>query len=211
MPLTDQQIERYSRQIIVPGVGGQAQERLLASTITVVAEPADAERVLPYMVGAGVGRTVVFPLGNRRAFEAIFQRLHDMNPEVAVGFAESEACDLTFALIGSSRAPEEVARLARAHRPGAAIIVRLDNPPRIAVLPAPPPCVLCADADLIGAVRSRSTIAGLVAMVATTEAFKLLAKSGGQPQPRLIEFNGYAGEARALGWRAGARCACGAT
>jgi hypothetical protein len=215
MALTDQQVERYSRQIIVPGIGGRAQERLLGSTVKLVAEPADAERVLPYLVGAGVGRTAIHALGDRRAYEAIFQPLHDLNPDVAVGFAEDEAAarsyGLMFALIASTRAARAVARIARANSPAASIIARLDVPSRIAILPAAPPCVLCADADLLGTLSEAAAIAGMVAMVATAEAFKLLAASGGEARPAVIELNGYAARTRALSRRADVRCACGTT
>src|SRR5215471_3074244 len=125
MALTDQQVERYSRQIIVPGIGGKAQERLLGSTVKLVAEPVDAERVLPYLVGAGVGRTAIHALGDRRAYEAILPRLHDLNPDVAVGFAEDDtpgSYGLMFALIASVRAAKAAASIAHAQSAASSIV-----------------------------------------------------------------------------------------
>ena len=42
MPLTDAQIDRYSRQIILPEVGGRGQERLLARCVEVIGNGRDA-------------------------------------------------------------------------------------------------------------------------------------------------------------------------
>src|SRR5271155_652783 len=52
--LTDAQIERYSRQIILPEVGGRGQERLLAARLTILADIADLTPALNYLVGAWV-------------------------------------------------------------------------------------------------------------------------------------------------------------
>jgi hypothetical protein len=53
--LTDEQIERYSRQIILPEVGGRGQERLLAANLTLLAEAEDLTPALNYLAGAGIG------------------------------------------------------------------------------------------------------------------------------------------------------------
>jgi hypothetical protein len=210
MPLTDQQIERYSRQIIVLGIGGLAQERLLASSVMVVAEPADVERVLPYLGGAGIGRIVLFPVGDPETFGEMLRHLRDLNPDVAGSLGEraTPPCDLTFALISSARSLRAAARVARAHPQGAFIIARLDRPAQVAVLPASPPCILCADADLLGPAHKGDAAAGVATMAAATEAFKLLANPDRHSQPRLITFDGYTCEARVLDRRPGVRCDC---
>ncbi len=56
--LTDRQLERYSRQILLPDVGGRGQERLLAATV-VLAGTGDALAVAATLLArAGVGRLV---------------------------------------------------------------------------------------------------------------------------------------------------------
>jgi molybdopterin/thiamine biosynthesis adenylyltransferase len=55
MALSDGQIERYSRQIIVPRVGGRAQERLLSARIAIVGDSRDLAAPLAYLAAAGVG------------------------------------------------------------------------------------------------------------------------------------------------------------
>jgi hypothetical protein len=121
-----------------------------------------------------------------------------------------EQCDLMLALIGNAPAAEAAARVTREYRRGAAIIARLDTPGRIALLPAPPPCPLCAEADLLSPPLERAGNAGALAMVAVTEAFRLLAGlAGQQPEAALIEFDGYASRTRVLHRHGGeARCTC---
>ena len=43
MTLTDVQIDRYSRQIIVPRIGGRGQERILAARMILVGDARDLE------------------------------------------------------------------------------------------------------------------------------------------------------------------------
>jgi hypothetical protein len=229
MVLTDHQIERYSRQIIVAGVGGRAQKRLLASFAAIVAEPADAAGALAYLAGAGVGRIVMHPAGDRASYDAMVERMRDLNPDVSVNIADDVKddatpgrCDLTLALIGGARAaeaaasiwraPHEGAQGAREHRSRAAIIARLDTPGRIALLPAPPPCPLCAEMDLLSPPPGAPAAnAGALAMVAVTEAFKLLAGFGGrQLDAEIIEFDGYVSRRRTLGRRLRGGQACAA-
>jgi hypothetical protein len=221
MVLTDTQIERYSRQIIVPGVGGHAQERLLASRVAIVAAPADASGAVAYLAGAGVGHIVMHPVGDGAPCRALVERIGDLNPDVSVEIASDEMpeqCDFMLALIGDAPAAEAAARVAREYRRGAAIIARLDMPPRIALFAAPPPpCPLCGEVDLLSPLRERADNAGAIAMVAVTEAFRLLAGLAGQrPEATLIEFDGYAIRSRALhrrrvnGGGGEARCACAA-
>ena len=53
--LTDAQIERYSRQIILPQIGGRGQERLLAASVAVVGTDRLAAVAAHYLAAAGVG------------------------------------------------------------------------------------------------------------------------------------------------------------
>jgi len=54
MRLSDQQIERYSRQILVPEIGGSGQEKLLSSALTWRGESAAVETTVRYLQGSGI-------------------------------------------------------------------------------------------------------------------------------------------------------------
>lgn len=59
MRLTDEQIELYSRQIILREVGGTGQSALRAACVRVTGAGAAAEMCTSYLVGAGVGTLIV--------------------------------------------------------------------------------------------------------------------------------------------------------
>ncbi|MBT3352550.1 MAG: hypothetical protein HN400_14840, partial [Nitrospinaceae bacterium] len=68
MPLTEAQIERYSRHILLPQVGGKGQGRLLASSVAVafgVESEGAASVAAVYLTAAGVGRIGWCPLSKR--------------------------------------------------------------------------------------------------------------------------------------------------
>ncbi|MFY3746601.1 ThiF family adenylyltransferase [Anaeromyxobacter sp. Red801] len=56
MSLSDDRIARWARQLLVPGFGEEAQERLLGARVRVVGIDAVASAALVYLVQAGVGR-----------------------------------------------------------------------------------------------------------------------------------------------------------
>jgi hypothetical protein len=190
MPLTNEQIARYSRQIIIPNMGGHAQERLLSSRIVVIAAREDLEEPLAYLVGAGVGDIdLCVPGSDDASLRPLCKKMRDLNPDSTVSYGSlAQVPDLVFALLGSA----EVVRFAAAEAPGAgaAVVARLDAPGKIALLPSPPPCIRCASGDWLGSFSGRSERAGFIAMLATTEVLKILAAHDTNAAASMLRFDG---------------------
>ena len=102
MPLTPDQTERYARHLLLPEVGGQGQQKLLASSVLVVGMGALGCPVATILTGAGVGRLTLCDgdtversnlhrqtlyheddVGVLKA-EAVAARLVGLNPDVAI-------------------------------------------------------------------------------------------------------------------------------
>jgi hypothetical protein len=75
--LTEDQIRRYQRHLVLPEIGGRGQERLLAASVRVEGRGPAAEECARYLVAAGVGRVVVDPRLDRTSLDG-------MNPDVVV-------------------------------------------------------------------------------------------------------------------------------
>jgi adenylyltransferase/sulfurtransferase len=212
MGLTDQQIERYARQIIVPGVGGIAQERLLSARIMLVGKAADLSSVLMYMVGAGIGEIQLrLPAADYSEQHSLMAHAFELNPDVVVRpEAKSiEELNLVFAIGGGSEVTELILSPPLVQSNLCMIFVQPAMPCGFAIFSRRPPCLLCADADLMESVNPRGDAADFVAMVAATEAFKLLAGSPLPPSSMLFEFDGFACAARELKQRSTSeRCSC---
>jgi hypothetical protein len=200
MGLSNQQIERYARQIIVPGVGGIAQERLLAARMMLAGKADDIASALAYLVGAGVGEIqLLLPASDAAAQESLITQAARLNSDTVVKPAGAAVAGLNLVLALASNS--ETSSLILTHPEFFAvplIFCRLDEPPRIAILTAPPPCLSRADADLLGPSKRRSENAGFVAMIAAAEAFKLLALATPPAASMLLEFNGFACTTRQL-------------
>jgi adenylyltransferase/sulfurtransferase len=201
MPLSASQIERYSRQIIVPRMGGRAQQRLLGSQLVIAGDADDVEPALLYLVGSGVGRIELALGKDLDQANELASGTTGLNPDVTVS-ALSELPDslirLVFGIIGSPASLATVGALVARFPCTGWVAARTDSPARIAVLPSASGCPRCADGGLLSPFGARTANASILAMAATAEAFKLLAGYGEQPGATLIEFDGYQSRSRAI-------------
>jgi molybdopterin/thiamine biosynthesis adenylyltransferase len=100
--MNDEQLLRYSRQILLPQFGVEGQERLMASTVLVVGAGGLGSPVALYLAAAGVGRLVIADfdrvdltnlqrqilhatdrIGTPKA-ESARRTLHALNPEIEI-------------------------------------------------------------------------------------------------------------------------------
>lgn len=102
MNLREDQIERYSRQIILPNVGGKGQEKLLNAKVLIIGAGGLGSPCALYLASAGIGRigivdSDVVELNNlqrqiihstkdvgRPKVESAKERLNTINPDVEI-------------------------------------------------------------------------------------------------------------------------------
>ena len=61
--LTDQELERYARHIVLPQVGGVGQRRLKAASVAIVGAGGIGSAAIPALAGAGIGRLTIIDDG----------------------------------------------------------------------------------------------------------------------------------------------------
>jgi molybdopterin/thiamine biosynthesis adenylyltransferase len=91
--LSDDELERYSRQLVLPEWGEAEQVRLRSSSVLVVGVGALGSPVAAYLAGAGVGRLGVVDSDQIEVSNLHRQFLH-FTPDVGGGKAESAAVTL---------------------------------------------------------------------------------------------------------------------
>jgi len=102
MALTNEQIERYSRQLILPDIGGKGQEKILRAKVLIIGAGGLGSPCALYLASAGVGRLGIVDSDNveinnlqrqivhstanvgKPKVESAKLRLNAINPEVEV-------------------------------------------------------------------------------------------------------------------------------
>jgi adenylyltransferase/sulfurtransferase len=109
MELSAAQQERYSRHVLLDGLGGDGQERLLSSRVRVRGQGAAALWAARYLAAAGVGALIVE--------DCVASECRPLNGDVSISVGDAPA-DLELApeggaFEGAKAALEAVVRLAR--------------------------------------------------------------------------------------------------
>jgi hypothetical protein len=105
--LTESQIERYSRQIVLPEVGGHGQERLLAGSVAIGGGGNAAIFCAAHLAAAGVGQLRVDGIdANAPLTNALALHARNIDCEIHAGPVGEEA-DVTILLgeVDAARAP----------------------------------------------------------------------------------------------------------
>jgi len=110
--LSEGQIERYARHLILPELGGRGQRLLLDAQVALLGEGAAAEEAALFLAAAGVGRLTL----DGRLVTTLGARLRVLNPDTAVAEsdpAESDAIEVGGAsrLHGAMIALQTICRL----------------------------------------------------------------------------------------------------
>jgi adenylyltransferase/sulfurtransferase len=94
MSLSDQELERYSRQLVLPQWSGAAQERLKGASVIVVGLGALGSPVATYLAAAGVGHLGVVDADAVELSNLHRQPLH-FTPDLGLGKAANAAVKLS--------------------------------------------------------------------------------------------------------------------
>ena len=102
MDLTSEQIERYSRQIVLKEIGGIGQKKLLDSKITIIGCGGLGSPVAYYLTAAGIGSIKIVDFDvvelsnlhrqilhfnndlNKKKTQSAYEKLHELNPDVNI-------------------------------------------------------------------------------------------------------------------------------
>ena len=93
MTLSEPELERYSRQLLMDGWGGEAQERVRAAGAIVVGAGALGSPVCSYLVGAGVGQVGVVD-GDQVELSNLHRQPLHLTPDVGMPKAQAAAAKL---------------------------------------------------------------------------------------------------------------------
>jgi molybdopterin/thiamine biosynthesis adenylyltransferase len=103
-PFTEDQVQRYSRHIILPNIGGAGQRKLLDSKVLVIGAGGLGSPVLMYLAAAGIGTLGVVDFDKVDTSNLQRQILHtnaDVDrPKVASALEHLRALNPTIELIG---------------------------------------------------------------------------------------------------------------
>jgi adenylyltransferase/sulfurtransferase len=224
MPLSDPELARFARQLLLPGMSGLSQERLRSARVQVVGGGPIAGPAMLYLAAAGVGTLTLddgadvapedaagwlYPpsrLGQARATAALDAL------KAASGFARARlhatGADPTAVLVcATGRLAREAAERARQAGLLHAVVEGDGDGGAVVVVPPGAPCYACSHRVVAGLAPPPPTAAGLGALAAA-ELVLVISGALSPPQGRRIDLARGQVEVRATARQPG--CACGA-
>ncbi|HET8541740.1 MAG TPA: ThiF family adenylyltransferase [Anaeromyxobacter sp.] len=224
LTLADDRIARFSRQLLLPGFGEAAQERLAAARVRAVGAGGAVSAALAYLVQAGVGRLWIDdaePVAPADATGWIYGQADVGTPRVDAARdalrALSRFCDVeaypaggvpTATLVAAPSLAQALHAAEAARRAGVPHVVLEPDADGGAIVTVPPgaPCYACARSTT-GAGRPPLPGAAALAALAASELVHLVATPDAVPGRRVDLVRGVA-TVRPTSRLAG--CACGA-
>lgn len=195
MKLDDEQIERYSRQLILAEVGPHGQARFNAARVAVAGIDGAAERVVAYLAAAGVGWIAADP----RLHGAVDPSQPDLTIAALVAAPDSAlvaAPDPTLTaargttldvLVASAASFDEAAALLDAYGPARTTFWIVDGHAGQV-----PPCPRCAHAALTSRVvpaELSELRAALLGTIVATEVLKTVLGAGAALAGRVLAYD----------------------
>ncbi len=244
MSFTDAEVERYARHLVLREIGGPGQQALKAASVAIVGAGGLGAPASLYLAAAGVGRIGlidpdVVALSNLQRqvlyvtddvgqvkVAAAAERLHTLNPEVAVEakavlLTDANASDLLSGFDLVLDGTDDFATRFAVNDACVALGIPLVSGAigrwtgQVAVFEGKP-CYRCfvpeipPDAETCAVVGVIGALAGVVGAMMAVEAVKLIARAGEPLTGRLIIYDALAAEARTVRIAADPACpVCG--
>ncbi len=198
MPLSDEQVERYSRQLILPEVGPGGQARLGAARVAVVGDGVAAERVVAHLAAAGVGWIA--------ADEALHDAVDPAQPDLTiVPRAAARDVALDAVVVVAERVDRVVAeQVAWRSRAAACFWIAAGR------AGAAPPCPACAvDDPRLPRVAPTPVGDALLGTIVATEVVKRLLAIGVPLAGRVLAYEAESAAVTDVPVGSRPSCACG--